>query len=34
MYEHDNFKHHYGGSVINICHYESMIEMGPLMFEN
>ena len=34
MYEQDNFKHHYGGSLISLCHYEFMIEMGPLILEN
>ena len=27
------FKHHYGGSFISLCNYESMIEMGPPMSE-
>ena len=34
MYEHDNFKHHYGGSLISLCHYEFMIKMGLLMSKN
>ena len=28
------FKHHYNGSSISLCNYESMIEMGSSMSEN
>ena len=33
MYEQDNFKHHYNGSLTNLCPYEFMIELGPLIIE-
>ena len=33
MYEHDNFKHHYNGSLISLCPYEFMIELDPLITE-
>ena len=34
MYEQDKFKHHCGGSLISLCQYEFMIEMGSRMSEN
>ena len=27
------FKHHYNGSSISLCNYESIFEMGPPMSE-
>ena len=33
MYEQDNFKHHYSGSLTILCPYEVMIELGPLITE-
>ena len=31
MYEYDSFKHYYSGSLISLCPYEFMIELGPLI---
>ena len=33
MYEQDNFKYHYSGSLTFLCHYEFMIELGTLITE-
>ena len=33
MYEQNNFKHHYYGSLTSLSPYEFMIELGPLITE-